>query len=77
MKFSIRDLVTVIVALTLGWVDRRRLADENKRLGYEFSLNRDFFGAARTGSAVDPRLVLPTSSVPPRIRPNRFSECYT
>ncbi len=35
MKFSIRDLllVTVIVALALGWwVDRTRLARENRRL---------------------------------------------
>ncbi len=48
MKFSIRDLllVTVIVAVCVAWwLDRSRLAAENKRL----RVDHGFFGQAKSG----------------------------
>ena len=62
MKLAIRDLllVTVIVALALGWwVDRSRLAGEIKQWRYK-DMERE---AARWGLA-PPRRELPNSAAP-------------
>jgi hypothetical protein len=62
MKFTLRDLflVTLIVALAMGWwVDRSRLAVENKNWRYK-DMERE---AARYGLA-PPRRHVPDNSAP-------------
>ena len=56
MKFSIRDLllVTVIVALAVGWwIDHRRQAKEIKKL-YDLEYNRVMHGPLPNSSATTP-----------------------
>jgi hypothetical protein len=63
MKFSIRDLllVTVIVALAVGWwVDRGRLAIENRRLENLHENDQEVLDQMREWVSKN----LPTSSVP-------------
>ena len=68
MKFTIRDLllVTMIVALALGWcVDRSRLAKEINALEVKQVADEILVELSR----VEP--CLPTLPHPPQIRPNR------